>query len=99
MQASKFLAIMSFVVLTLIFLPGFLLAAERGVISKEEIFPGYCHMRFPAMVESSVGTTHMLQEPTTTDIVDFYGPCDYDPRGAEEISAQKSDRQLEYEGE
>jgi hypothetical protein len=35
----------------------------------------------------------VLKDPSEGDIVDFYGPCDYDPLGKEEIARQKRDVQ------
>jgi len=31
-----------------------------------------------------------LQDPKTGEIVDFYGPCDHDPLGQEEILTQRA---------
>src|SRR5262252_8804864 len=50
----------------------------------------YCHLRFPAIKPRTLGTDKPeLRPPTTGEIVDFYGPCDHDPLGKEEISRQK----------
>ena len=74
-------------------------AAEDMAMSKVEISPGYCHMKFPAIQEDSFGRTLVLKDAATSDIIDFYGPCDYDSLGRVELSAQKFDEQLDYEGE
>lgn len=50
---------------------------------------GYCHMKFPPMREDSLSWTQpVLNENAAADI-DFYGPCDHDPLGADEIQAQR----------
>jgi hypothetical protein len=49
----------------------------------------YCHLRFPAIAPQTLSGTPSLQAADTGDIVDFYGPCDYDPLGSEEVSRQK----------
>ena len=50
----------------------------------------YCHLRFPAMRPSTLGSPKPELKPATTgDIIDFYGPCDYDPVGKEEVIRQK----------
>ena len=50
----------------------------------------YCHLRFPAMRPSTLGSPKPELKPATSaDIVDFYGPCDYDPVGKEEVLRQK----------
>ena len=50
----------------------------------------YCHLRFPAMKPSTLTSAKpQLKPATTSDIVDFYGPCDYDPTGKEAVMKQK----------
>ena len=49
----------------------------------------YCHMRFPAIVPSTLTSDKpRLRPPTSDDVIDFYGPCDHDPLGKDEIQAQ-----------
>jgi len=46
----------------------------------------YCHLRFPAMREETLSSNRpVLKDPPGGDIVDFYGPCDYDPVGKAEV--------------
>ena len=65
----------------------------EGVISRvPSSGSNYCHLRFPAIREETLFSRRpMLKDPTDGDIVDFYGPCDYDPLGKEEIARQKAD--------
>ena len=64
--------------------PGVLSAAA---LNKEG---SYCHLRFPAMRPSTLTSAKpQLKPATTSDIVDFYGPCDYDPTGKEAVMKQK----------
>src|SRR5215475_6595995 len=50
----------------------------------------YCHLRFPAMRPSTLDSAKPTLKPATTgDIVDFYGACDYNPVGKEEVLRQK----------
>ena len=49
----------------------------------------YCHLKFPAMREDSLSWQQPVLDPLAGNIVDFYGPCDYDPTGADEIRAQR----------
>jgi len=50
----------------------------------------YCHLRFPAMRPSTLDSAKPTLKPaSTSDIVDFYGPCDYDPVGKEQVIKQK----------
>ena len=50
----------------------------------------YCHLRFPAMRPSTLDSAKPTLKPASSnDIVDFYGPCDYDPVGKEQVIKQK----------
>ena len=66
-------------------------AQHSAFLVKVEVFPGYCHMQFPAIEENSLGARLVLQDASTTDIIDFYGPCDYDPLGRDEVQKQRSE--------
>jgi len=70
--------------------------ASDGVLSKTPLTAdNYCHLRFPAIRPRTLGTDHpQLKSPKTGDIVDFYGPCDHDPLGKDEVSSQKEQDQL-----
>ena len=70
---------------------GVSLGAE-GVISKvAPATPGnYCHMKFPAIREETLYSDRpVLKDKSDGDIIDFYGPCDHDPLGKEEIQRQR----------
>jgi hypothetical protein len=57
---------------------------------------GYCHMKFPAIDEKTLGTEDpRLQRPESGNIIDFYGPCNHDPLGSEEVERQMRERQME----
>ena len=49
----------------------------------------YCHLTFPAMREDSLSWERPVLDSTTGSMVDFYGPCDYDPLGVDEIRVQR----------
>ena len=72
-----------------------LLWASDGVIYRNPDASGqFCHLRFPAIREETLSSGRpMLKDPSEGDIIDFYGPCDYDPLGKEEIQRQKRDVQ------
>ncbi len=67
--------------------------AADGVIFKQELTPGsYCHLKFPAIRGRTLAGNHpVLKDPSEGDIIDFYGPCDEDPLGADQIHEQKLD--------
>jgi hypothetical protein len=65
-----------------------------GLITKVVAIPGsnYCHLKFPAIVEDTLYRDRpVLKDPSEGDIIDFYGPCDYDPLGREEIERQRAE--------
>lgn len=67
------------------------LAAENEVvIYKQELTPGsYCHLKFPAIREETLAGDHpVLKDPSDGDIIDFYGPCDEDPLGKDQVHEQ-----------
>jgi hypothetical protein len=41
------------------------------------------------MREDSLSWERPVLDSTTGNIIDFYGPCDYDPTGVDEIRAQR----------
>ncbi len=69
---------------------GGIAAAADGIISKDVLDTGsYCHLKFPAIDEASLRTEHpFLKSPESGDIIDFYGSCDHEPLGNNEINAQ-----------
>jgi hypothetical protein len=49
----------------------------------------YCHLRFPAIQGRTLGTDKPRLKPATTaDVIDYYGACDHDPLGKDEIQSQ-----------
>ncbi len=74
-------------------------AQHSAFLVKVEVFPGYCHMQFPAIEENSIGGRPVLQDASTTDIIDFYGPCNYDPLGRDEVQEQRSEKAHEGDGD
>jgi hypothetical protein len=69
-------------------------AGAEGVLSQEMLSVGgdYCHTKFESIQEITLGQTRpALNDEGSADIVDFYGPCDHDPLGKDEIREQKLD--------
>jgi hypothetical protein len=49
----------------------------------------FCHLRFPAIQARTLGTDDpQLKASTTADVIDYYGPCDHDPLGKDEVQSQ-----------
>lgn len=62
-----------------------------GILFKEELGPGsnYCHMKFPPISPATLGEDQpVLQSPATGDMIDFYGPCDENPLGQDQVQSQ-----------
>ena len=64
--------------------------ADTVVVKEPAEAGSYCHMKFPEMRPETLSWGAPVLG--TERIVDFYGPCDYDPTGIEEIKVQR--RQL-----
>ena len=71
--------------------------AAQGVIYKAAAASGnYCHLKFPAIRRDTLYWDRpVLRDPSDGDIVDFYGPCEYDPLGKEEVQRQRAEERRE----
>jgi hypothetical protein len=50
----------------------------------------YCHLRFPAIRPTTLTSAKPQLKPASSrDIIDYYGACDHDPVGKEEVQNQK----------
>jgi hypothetical protein len=80
---------------------GLVANGSADVLSKTEAAPGsYCHLRFPAITEASLDTDHpVLKSADSGDIIDFYGPCNENPVGQDQIAAQKLDQAHRWQKE
>jgi len=75
--------------------------AEDGMLSKDQ-FTGtsYCHEKFPAIRQSTLGNDQPeLKDSSTGDVIDFYGPCDENPLGKDRLQTQKLEDQHRLEME
>ena len=62
--------------------------SRQGILLKEEDVPSsYCHMKFPAITEDTLPEDHPVL--SQTDIIDFYGPCNEDPLGQDQVQDQR----------
>lgn len=68
-----------------------LLWAAESVISKVPDSSGaFCRLKFPAIKEETLYWDRpVLKDASDGDIVDFYGPCNYDPLGKDEVRRQR----------
>ena len=71
----------------------------ENVISKDALADGsYCHMKFESIRENTLASSQPVLKDTD-DIIDFYGSCNHDPLGKEEIQSQKIEMQHRFENE
>jgi hypothetical protein len=64
-------------------------ARAQGVISQDVMTNGsYCHTKFESIREETLASSRPVLKDSD-DFVDFYGPCNHDPLGKDEIQAQK----------
>ena len=69
---------------------GAALAAD-GIISKTEDVPGsYCHEKFPAIEGRTLASDDpVLKSADSGDVIDYYGPCNENPLGQDQVQEQK----------
>ncbi|HEV8723774.1 MAG TPA: hypothetical protein VGW77_24420 [Candidatus Binatia bacterium] len=71
-------------------------ARAQGVISQDVMTEGsYCHTKFEAIREETLASSLPVLKDVD-DIVDFYGSCDHDPLGKDEIQTQKIELQHRF---
>jgi hypothetical protein len=74
-------------------------AAAESVISQDVLTDGsYCHAKFESIREDTLASSQPVLKDTD-DIVDFYGACNHDPLGKEEIQSQKIEMQHRFQSE
>ena len=60
----------------------------EGVLMKQECaVDSYCHQKLAAIRESSLAGDHPVLSAEET--IDFYGPCNQDPVGKDQLTAQR----------
>jgi hypothetical protein len=90
--------------ISLVFLTGALglstvSVGAENVISKDVLADGsYCHTKFESIREDTLASSQPVLKDTD-DIIDFYGACNHDPLGKEEIQSQKLEMQHRFQSE
>jgi hypothetical protein len=96
MTGRKALCAVLFLLETFLLSTPLLWAAEGIVFKNADPSGKFCHLKFPAIKEETLfGGRPVLKDPSEGDIIDFYGPCDHDPLGRDEILRQRADVQRE----
>jgi hypothetical protein len=74
-------------------------AGAGAVISQDVLTDGsYCHAKFESIREDTLASSQPVLKDTD-DIVDFYGPCNHDPLGKEEVQSQQIEMQHRFRSE
>ena len=66
------------------------LASDAGIVYKQAASEdgNYCHIKYMALTQESLQSG--VPEFNPSDIVDMYGPCNFDPNSPEEVRRQAS---------
>ena len=62
---------------------------QESIVKEPAGDTGYCHMKFPPMREETLSWERPVLDEAAGNVIDFYGPCDHDPTGKDEIENQK----------
>jgi hypothetical protein len=75
--------------------------AEDGILSEDQLTgTSYCHEKFPAIRQSTLGDDQpALKDSSTGDVIDFYGPCGENPVGKDQVRTQRLEDQHRWETE
>ena len=61
----------------------------EGVVKVPAETTSYCHMKFPSIREDTLFSVSPQLNESAGNIIDFYGSCDHDPLGADEVKTQR----------
>jgi hypothetical protein len=73
-------------------LAGSAMAADDGILLKEELAPGsgYCHQQFRAIDPRTVfGNDPQLRSSDSDAVIDYYGSCDETPLSQDQVESQR----------
>jgi hypothetical protein len=66
--------------------------ADETIVKVPADITSYCHMQFPPIREDTLSWERPVLDSTSGNIIDFYGPCDHDPLGLDEVRSQRRER-------
>ena len=75
------------------------IASENGIVMKQaaESDEGYCHIKYMAFTDQSLRSGNLEFNPS--DVVDMYGPCNFDPHSQDEVRKQQAAAQRGQHGD
>ena len=68
---------------------GEIVGGQESIVKVPTADGTYCHMKFPPMREETLSWERPVLDEAAGNIVDFYGPCDYDPTGKDAVENQR----------
>ena len=69
---------------------GVSVASGQDIIKKVPAdMTSYCHMQFPPIREDTLFSANPVLNESAGNTIDFYGSCDHDPLGVDEVRAQR----------
>lgn len=68
---------------------GEIVGGQESIVKVPTADGTYCHMKFPPMREETLSWERPVLDESAGNIVDFYGPCDYDPTGKDAVENQR----------
>ena len=67
-------------------------SGQEGVVKVSADATSYCHMKFPPISEDTLFSSNPVLNESAGNIIDFYGSCNHDPLGADEVETQRQQR-------
>src|SRR3954469_12821585 len=85
---KKTLSLLTNLILSSSLFWGVSVAGGQEILSVPAESSGYCHLKFPTIRDDTLfSATPVLNDSSSS--IDFYGSCDHDPLGTDEIRTQK----------
>ena len=71
--------------------------AADGIIAQDDLTAGsYCHEKFAPIEGRRLASDDPVLRSTPSDVIDYYGPCDEDPTGKNQVREQTLHFQHHY---
>ena len=64
-------------------------SGQEAIVKVPADTTSYCHMKFPPIREDTLFSVNPMLDESTGNSIDFYGSCDHNPLGNDEIRTQK----------
>jgi hypothetical protein len=62
---------------------------QEGIAKVPVETTSYCHLKFPPIRQDTLFGPYPVLNEDAGNIIDFYGSCDHDPLGADEVRMQR----------